>query len=49
MADESQNTTVPHGALGYIGHNECVHAYIGFAEEELKRMGEFRKVQAEVE
>ena len=46
IGNESQDITVPHGAFGYIGHNEC-----GFddAEEELKRMEEFRKVQAEVE
>ena len=23
----SQDTTIPHGAFGYISHNECVHAY----------------------
>ena len=27
IGNESQDVTVPHGALGYIGHNECVHAY----------------------
>jgi len=25
--NESQDIAVPHGAFGYIGHNECVHAY----------------------
>ena len=27
IGNESQDTAVPHGAFGYIGHNECVHAY----------------------
>ncbi len=25
--NESKDITVPHGAFGYIGHNECVHTY----------------------
>ena len=34
----------------YISHYECVYAYgVDDAEEELKRMEEFRKAQAEVE
>ena len=41
IRNESKDVTVPHGAFGYIGHND--------AEEELKRMEEFRKAQAEVE
>ena len=51
IRNESKDTTVPHVAFGYIGHNECVYTHIGFddAEEELKRMEEFRKAQAEVE
>ena len=27
IGNESQYITVPHGAFGYIGPNECVHAY----------------------
>lgn len=27
IGNESQDVTVPHGAFGYIGHNECVHTY----------------------
>ena len=27
IRNESKDTTVPHVAFGYIGHNECVHAY----------------------
>ena len=27
IRNESKDTTVPHGAFGYIGYNECVHAY----------------------
>ena len=27
IGNESQEVTVPHGAFGYIGYNECVHAY----------------------
>ena len=27
IGNESKDVTVPHGAFGYIGHNECVHAY----------------------
>lgn len=27
IGNESKDITVPHGAFGYIGHNECVHAY----------------------
>ncbi len=27
IRNESQDTAVPHGAFGYIGHHECVHAY----------------------
>ena len=50
IGNESKDAAVPHGAFGYIGYNECVHAYrIDDAEEELKRMEEFRKAQAEVE
>ena len=48
--NESYDIAAPYGTFGYIGHNECV-SHIGFndAEEELKRMEEFRKAQAEVE
>ena len=50
IGNESKAVTVPHGAFGYISYNECVYAYrIDDAEEELKRMEEFRKAQAEVE
>lgn len=50
IGNESKDITVLHGAFRYIGHNEC-DTHIGFddAEEELKRMEEFRKAQAEVE
>lgn len=50
IGNESKDITLPHGAFGYIGHNEW-YTHIGFddAEEELKRMEEFRKAQAEVE
>lgn len=27
IGNESKDITIPHGAFGYIGHNECVHAY----------------------
>ena len=27
IRNESQGVTVPHGAFGYIGHNECIYAY----------------------
>ena len=27
IGNESQDTTIPHGAFGYISHNECVHTY----------------------
>ena len=27
IGNESQDITVLHGAFGYIGYNECVHAY----------------------
>ena len=27
IGNESKDVTVPYGAFGYIGHNECVHAY----------------------
>ena len=27
IGNESKDITVPHGAFGYISHNECVHAY----------------------
>ena len=27
IGNESKDITVPHGAFGYIGHNECVHTY----------------------
>ncbi len=27
IGNESQDAAVPHGAFGYISHNECVHAY----------------------
>lgn len=27
IVNECKDTTVPHGAFGYIGHNECVHVY----------------------
>ena len=50
IGNESKDDAVSHGAFGYIGYNECVHTYrIRDAEEELKRMEEFRKAQAEVE
>ena len=28
IGNESKDITVPHGAFGYIGHNECVHTYV---------------------
>ena len=42
-----RDITIPHGAFGYMN----VYTHIGFddAEEELKRMEEFRKAQAEVD
>lgn len=45
IGNESKDTAVPHG------HSVNVYTHIGFddAEEELKRMEEFRKAQAEVE
>ena len=49
IGNESKDITIPHGAFRYIGHNECVHIGFDDAEEELKRMEEFRKAQAEVE
>lgn len=52
VGNESQDIAVPYEAFGYIGHDECVlYTHIGFddAEEELKRMEEFRKAQAEIE
>ncbi len=50
IGNESKDITVPHGAFGYI-ITMNVYTHIGFddAEEELKRMEEFRKAQAEVE
>ena len=50
IGNESKDVTVRHGAFGYIGHIN-VYTNIGFddAEEELKRMEEFRKEQAEIE
>ena len=27
IGNESKDAAVPHGAFGYIGYNECVHAY----------------------
>ena len=27
IGNESKDITIPHGAFGYIGHNECVHTY----------------------
>ena len=27
IGNESKDAAIPHGAFGYIGHNECVHAY----------------------
>ena len=27
IGNESEDVTAPHGTFGYIGHNECVHAY----------------------
>lgn len=27
IGNESKDITVPHGAFGYIGHNECINAY----------------------
>ena len=49
IGNESQDITVPHGADISVTMN--VYTHIGFddAEEELKRMEEFRKAQAEVE
>jgi hypothetical protein len=50
IGNESEDITVPHGAFGYsVTMN--VYTHIGFddAEEELKRMEEFRKAQAEIE
>ena len=51
IGNESQDITVPHGAFGYISVTMNVYTHIGFddAEEELKRMEEFRKAQTEVE
>ena len=50
IGNESKDVTVPYGAFGYISHNN-VYTHIGFddAEEELKRMEEFRKAQPEIE
>ena len=47
---EPENLAVPYGAFGYQRYHH-VYTHIGFddAEEELKRMEEFRKAQAEVE
>ena len=50
IGNESQDITVPHGAFGYIGYNECTRISDSMMlREELKRMEEFRKAQAEVE
>lgn len=27
IGNEFKDITIPHGEFGYIGHNECVHAY----------------------
>ena len=50
IRNEPQNTTIPHGTFGHQRNNEW-YTYIGFddAEEELKRMEEFRKAQTEIE
>ena len=50
IGNESQDTTIPYGHSD-ISVTMHVYAHIGFddAEEELKRMEEFRKAQAEVE
>ena len=50
IGNESQDITVPHGDSD-ISVTMNVYTHIGFddAEEELKRMEEFRKAQAEVE
>lgn len=48
--NESKDVTVPHGHSD-ISLTMNMYTHIGFydAEEELKRMEEFRKAQAEVE
>ena len=50
IGNESKDITGPHGAFD-ISVTMNVYTHIGFddAEEELKRMEEFRKAQAEVE
>ena len=58
IGNESKDATVPYGTFGYqlqrtsdISVTMNVYTHIGFddAEEEIKRMEEFRKAQAEVE
>ena len=50
IGNESKDAAVPHGHSD-ISVTMNVYTHIGFndAEEELKRMEEFRKAQAEVE
>ena len=50
IGNESEDITVPHGDTD-ISVTMNVYTHIGFddAEEELKRMEEFRKAQAEIE
>ena len=50
IGNESKDAAVPHGAFD-ISVTMNVYTHIGFddAEEEWKRMEEFRKAQAEIE
>lgn len=48
--DESKDAAVPNGAFRYsVTMNVYTHINFDDAEEELRRMEEFRKAQAEVE
>ena len=51
IIEETDITNSTEGATSYISVTMNVYTHIGFddAEEELKRMEEFRKAQAEVE
>ena len=51
IGNESQDIAVPYGGSSDISVTMNVYTHIGFddVEEELKRMEEFRKAQAEVE
>ena len=51
IIEETDITNSTEGATSYISVTKNVYTHIGFddAEEELKRMEEFRKAQAEVE